>query len=290
MKRINQIILIYSFFFLISVIAMGAPIIPIGPVEISGTVSEIKWVPEKKIKGIPRMSGSLGHDRIVPAHFLITLTNYKGVDSKTAITMTRYLDWSALQGEEKKEKPPFILLKINHSDKEYLKRGMKIKVIGYTVRGDEGGTWTSYKNIEILGRGSLRKNIQDYLQNHIESPNFGGKMFCSYELFGTEMKDSKEYIYLWTLCMEYYIKNGNLLNGTGVSMPVVLIAIRSHQGSKIVKHQKPVDGEGYSKSITEMFPKKYHKNIFAETKEYNRRAESLMKDTERQARIYYKLE
>lgn len=45
--------------------------------------------------------------------------------------------------------PPFIILQIAHSDRNHLKKGMKIRVSGYTVRGDEGGTWTSYKKIEI---------------------------------------------------------------------------------------------------------------------------------------------
>jgi hypothetical protein len=47
-------------------------------------------------------------------------------------------------------KPSFILLKINHSEKSYLKKGMTIKVVGYTVRGEEGGKWTNFKTIEIL--------------------------------------------------------------------------------------------------------------------------------------------
>ena len=40
-------------------------------------------------------------------------------------------------------------MKINYKKPNYLKKGMKIKVIGYTVRGDEGGTYTYYDNIVI---------------------------------------------------------------------------------------------------------------------------------------------
>ena len=114
-------------------------------------------------------------------------------------------------------------------------------------------------------------------------------MFCSYELFGTESKDSEKYIYLWALCMEYYVKGGVLMQGTGFSMPLALTSMHSLTGDKIIEHQKPVDGEGYGDSIRKIFPKKYHKAIFAETKEYNRRAETLLKDTERKAKLYYKL-
>jgi hypothetical protein len=152
MKRVNLMILICCFFFLIPVMLRGVPIIPIGPIEVTGAVSEIEWVPEKKVNGIPGMSGSTGRDRVMPAHFLIKLIDFEKVDSKTAITMTRYLVWSALPDEEENQRPSFILLKIDHKDKSYLEKGMKIRVSGYTVRGDEGGTWTSYNNIDILDR------------------------------------------------------------------------------------------------------------------------------------------
>lgn len=278
---------IYFFLFFVTMNATAAPIRPIGPVDVTGTVSEIKWVPEKKVKGIPRMSGSAGVDRIIPAYFLVTLTDHDGVNTETAIMMTRYLDWAALKGEEHKDKLSFILLKINCSDKNYLRKGMKIRVIGYAVRGDEGGTWTSYKTLEILDQPPLDEKIQKYLENYIESPSFGGKMFCAYKMFGTETKNNKDYVYLWTLCMEYFVKDRALMKGTGVSMPIALISVRLHQGNKIVGHQKPVDGEGYAESIRKIFPKKYHKAIFAEAEEYNRRAESLLGDTERQAGKYY---
>jgi len=288
MGKIFQIsITVCCFLLFLTINALSAPIRPVGPVDVRGTVSEIKWVPEEKLKGIPGMSGSAGHDRVIPEHFLVTLIDYDGVTAETARMMTRYLDWTALKGEEQKDKPSFILLRINYSDRNYLKKDRKIKVRGYTVRGDEGGTWTSYGAVDILSRESLEENIQDYLQNHIESPSYEGKMFCSYELFGTESKGSRKYIYLWALCMEYYVKNGVLMQGTGVSMPVALISVHSRSGDKIKEHQKPVDGEGYGDSIRKIFPKKYHKAIFAESKEYNRRADSLLKDTERQAKIYY---
>jgi len=41
---------IYFFLFFVTINAMAAPIRPIGPVDVTGTVSEIKWVPEKKVK------------------------------------------------------------------------------------------------------------------------------------------------------------------------------------------------------------------------------------------------
>jgi len=167
MKKCRLSILTCCFLFIIALNTIAAPIRPIGPVDVSGTVSEIKLVPEEKLKGIPGMSGSAGHDRVIPEHFLVTLIDYDGVTAETARMMTRYLDWNALKGEEQKDKPSFILLRINYGDRNFLKKGMKIKVSGYTVRGDEGGTWTSYGTIDILSQPSLEWEIQNYLENHI---------------------------------------------------------------------------------------------------------------------------
>lgn len=137
----------YCFLYIIVSNAVAAPIRPVGPVDVSGTVSEIKWVPEEKLKGISGMSGSAGRDRVIPGHFLVTLTDYDGVTVETAKMMIGYLDWNAFKGEEQKDKPSFILVRINYSDRDYLKKGRKIKVSGYTVKGDEGGTWTSYGSV-----------------------------------------------------------------------------------------------------------------------------------------------
>ena len=72
--------------------AFSAPIRPVGPVDITGTISEVWWVPEKTVKGVPRMSGSAGRDRVVSPHFLIRFVDFEGVSPEAAVTMTRYLD------------------------------------------------------------------------------------------------------------------------------------------------------------------------------------------------------
>lgn len=145
-------IIIHSFCFLLvmAVTATAAPFRSLGPVDVTGLISEIIWIPEQKIKGQTGMSGSAGHDRLNPAHFLVTLSNYVGVTSETAVMMTRYLNWTAVKGHDPLYRPSFILIQINPSDKNALKKGLKIRVTGYEVRGDEGGTWTSYKSVEIL--------------------------------------------------------------------------------------------------------------------------------------------
>ena len=42
----------------------------------------------------------------------------------------------------------------------------------------------SLKGVKILDQPSPDEKIQKYLENYIESPGFGGKKFCAYELFG----------------------------------------------------------------------------------------------------------
>jgi hypothetical protein len=269
---------------------LAAPIRPLGPVDVGGIVSDFHWYPEKKEKGIRGMSGSAGVDRVMHAHFLVTLKAVEGVDPQTAVTMTRYFDSEAFKYEDKNFMPTFVVMKINHNDKNFLKKGMKIKVFGYTIRGDEGGTWTYYSKIDIVDKPSPADTIQRYLEASIESPNSGGKMFCAYELLGKDTSQRTQYIYVWATCMEYSVKNGKLEQGVGISLPVSLMAEDSPGGLIMKGHRKPVDGEGYGASIRKIFPQQYHNAIFAQGQQYNRRAESLQKDTERQARVYYKLQ
>jgi len=130
-------------FFILCIEALPAPLPPMDKYDITGTISELQWYPEKRIKGIPRMSGSAGYNRTVPAHFIIKLINYSGIDSATASRITGYIN------SHKPASPHYVLLRINHKNPYYLKIGMRIKVTGYTIRGDEGGTYTSYKRIII---------------------------------------------------------------------------------------------------------------------------------------------
>ena len=289
MKICCRLFLVVLIIFVITSQGIGAPVRPFGPADVAGIIGDLHWYPEKKEKTIRGMSGSAGVDRTMPAHFLLTLRVVEGVDSQTAVAMTRYFDSLAFKSEEKNFIPTFVVLKINHSDKNYLKKGMKIKVFGYTIRGDEGGTWTYYSRIDIIDKPSQTDNIQRYLEASIESPNSGGKMFCAYGLLGKDTTQRTQYIYVWTTCMEYSVKNGKLVQGVGISLPVSVMLEEAPSGPIIKGHRKPADGEGYGASIKKIFPSQYHAAIFAEGKEHNRRAESLQRDTERQARAYYNM-
>lgn len=278
------------FLLIITYNGIAAPIQQIGPVDIRGTVSDLQWNPEKTIQGIPGMSGSAGHDRIVPAHFLVTLSHYSGVDFQTAAAMTRYVDWSVFRSKDRNDSPSFVTLMINHNNPNFLRKGMNIKISGYTIRGDEGGTWTYFSSINILNQQLPNDDVRSYLETNIESPNSGGRMFCSYELLGKDTGHRTENIYLWTTCMEYYVKNGTLFQGTGVSLPVMLTAEKSFRGYRIRKHIIPREGEDYGESIKRIFPPIYHSLIFTDNDEYNKRATDLLQETEQIAKEFYHIE
>lgn len=130
--------------------AIAAPLPREQPANISGTIAEAKWFPAKSLRGIPGMSGSAGHDRTVAAHFLVTLKNYDGISSATAKRISFYVRPAAAGAMSTDQ--PTVQLQLNHEDREYLKSGMRIRVKGYQIAGDEGGTWTRFSAIEILSQ------------------------------------------------------------------------------------------------------------------------------------------
>jgi len=96
------------------------------------------------------MSGSLGVDRTIPAHFRVYLTNYSGVNADVIGTLKTIYRWPVSDKLNSSGMPEFIVLQLTNNDKTLIKTGMKIRVRGYVLRGDEGGDWTSYKEIERL--------------------------------------------------------------------------------------------------------------------------------------------
>lgn len=149
-KGFQFVFALYCLLVIMVVHSTAAPLPPFAPVDITGRIQKICWVAEQQSKGIPGMSGSAGQDRTFPAHFLLKLTDYTGVNAEIARQMTGYIDGHALGEKSEKTLPAFILLQINHEDRNVLKKGMTIRVDGYTVKGDEGGAWTSYARLEVL--------------------------------------------------------------------------------------------------------------------------------------------
>lgn len=128
----------------------AAPLPPFPQVDVSGTVAAADWFPVRHVQGVAGMSGSAGHDRTFPAHYIVKLTAYSGVSAATAREMTRLIDWHALDESSGTTRPPFILLRIDHPDRTFLRSGMQIRVTGYSISGDEGGTWTAVNKVVII--------------------------------------------------------------------------------------------------------------------------------------------
>ncbi|TLU85631.1 MAG: hypothetical protein FDX30_04730 [Chlorobium sp.] len=130
-------------------LSKAAPIPQVGPMHIEGVIDSISWNADRFVKGSGiydngkwyPMSGSLGHDRTIPAHYRILLKKTRVESLETAVASRSYKSGSD------------ITLVINHPANDgYLMKGMRIKVYDYTVRGDEGGDWYSFSRIAIKRR------------------------------------------------------------------------------------------------------------------------------------------
>jgi hypothetical protein len=82
------------------------------------------------------------------------------------------------------------------------------------------------------------------------SANFGGKTFVSFKRIGEELQNLDHIIYMWVLAQEYYKANGELKEGSGTSMPIVMHI----SGSGTTKIVVPRDGADYSKDVRKLFP------------------------------------
>jgi hypothetical protein len=94
---------------------------------VEGTVKSVSGAPSQAVKGIPGMSGSAGVDRTFPARYTVTMT-------RTTVTVGPGSDRCPCKSGDD------ITLTLDHAnDDGYLKAGMTIKVLDYTMQGDEGG-------------------------------------------------------------------------------------------------------------------------------------------------------
>jgi len=124
-------------------IAAAAPLPPFQPVNICGTIVEQAWVPTETQPGRPGFSGSLGHDRTFPAHLRIILEAYSGIDATTAQRINYWLGFS----QQPSEAPKRLLLWLPTDNPALLTSVRRLCVEGFSIRGDEGGTWTSFRQV-----------------------------------------------------------------------------------------------------------------------------------------------
>jgi hypothetical protein len=138
--------------------------------------------------------------------------------------------------------------------------------------------------------GLPANTILDYLVVNIGISTFGGKVFCAYEPLNAQQETNRK-IYLWVLCQEYYVEEGALIAGTGISVPVALLYQEQNGTYKIVDYRVPRDGIYYGPDVREVFPPSSWFQIMPRNKNeidsYNNRVRELEQETEREAKSYY---
>ena len=124
------------------------------------------------------------------------------------------------------------------------------------------------------------ENIEDYLDTTIGISAFGGEVFCAYEPLKTE-QGFEGTIYIWALCLEYYLEQGSLMTGSGISLPVALRIQGKNGQYEVVGHLVPRDGTYYGPDVRSIFPPSIWSQI------YDYRGSKLEEYTEVKARLYY---
>jgi hypothetical protein len=146
----------------------------------------------------------------------------------------------------------------------------------------------SIKNMEIIGQV---EDIEAYLATNVGISAYGGEVLCAYEPLNAQQGEDGG-IFLWAMCLEYYLEDGNLTLGSGISLPVALqIEQIDDDRYDIVGHLLPRDGAFYGGDVRAYFPKSAWSQIMPESLDeidaYNARAESLEQEIEKIAGDYY---
>lgn len=130
MKSILTALIIY--FVILSSSALAAQRLGYGPMTIEGTIVEISWHPERALGG---------ENYYWPARYEVVLNDtIVGGDSEIN-SKKNFLFKGGEVGT----------LWINHkNDDGFLKQGMRIKVYGYRLGGDEYGDWSNFEKIDII--------------------------------------------------------------------------------------------------------------------------------------------
>ncbi len=129
---------------------LAAPMRPVGPMDITGTIEKVEWAPKQFIKArAPGMSGTLGVDRTLAARFRVVLKDYTGLTEENVRDLLRFYN-GAFPGNPPGHPSPRIHIELLSDNPKLLAVGMKIRVTGYKIAGDEGATWESCDKLEIL--------------------------------------------------------------------------------------------------------------------------------------------
>lgn len=132
----------------------AAPLPPLAPIDVCGTIRSAHWLPPRSLPAVPGMSGSAGHERHWPARLVVVLDQICGVSEPLRVRVNALLTTSH-DGAGLRPQPGEIVLVLVGDEAEEMLAGDSLCVTGFTVRGDEGGTWTHHDAIDISDRGCL---------------------------------------------------------------------------------------------------------------------------------------
>ncbi|UCG42958.1 MAG: hypothetical protein JSU73_14055 [candidate division WOR-3 bacterium] len=142
---------------------------------------------------------------------------------------------------------------------------------------------------EIPGRPGLKDAILSYLDHGAQLQGVG-PVFSAYQLLGTEQKADSVIVYLWAASSEWSQQADSLVLSSGISAPIVLVALHSGGGYQVFSHRMPEEGEDYAESVRQLFPSEFLEDLFLTPGDaYNVRAASLQEQTRRRAWEYHKL-
>ena len=119
-----------------------------------------------------------------------------------------------------------------------------------------------------------REEVVNYLKNIGPSSEFDGEIFADYYEF--EVK--RDEMLVWAYISEYFLDNGDLSEGVGVSGPYVIIF--SDDG--IDGYWQPKEDD-YTGSIRSRFPQHLHDSVLNFHSERNEELDKLIRDVENKA-------
>ena len=139
---------------------------------------------------------------------------------------------------------------------------------------------------------AVQSIIKSYLVQNIGITAYGGNVYCAYEPLVEPHKgqnSSPVYIYLWTLCQEYYWDGQELQKGTGSSIPVAIELIKAPGGYQFNSYKVPGDGAFFPKDVRALFPPSTWNEIMPANQEdvdaCNARSDQLEAEIEAEAKM-----
>lgn len=143
---------------------------------------------------------------------------------------------------------------------------MKIKYIGINVIF----VFTSMLLITSMCycqdlRDDVKPEIQQMVIHYFEKnrPNLGPgeKAFVYCDFLGMSTKGEKAEVYAWCVPWTFILKDNQVLEGGGSSVPTVIYLDKTENGFKVKGYKEPGDGSEYNPSIRRMFPKRYQSHL-----------------------------